>query len=170
MRNVMAETLEQLDRQIARLTAAGEKGSTDTEKRSGVNAAAALGEAAARLREIDRELEVAAGDKGHTAWGAHRPVGIYALRSSPDLVVVDAELDTPRVRALGGRDDFDRLGSLPLELHSDRDGTTVRRIGDVWSTRPAANPPTAQDCAVELAARQRKAVEPAARQRKAAAA
>ena len=55
---------------------------------------------------------------------------IVALRSSPDLVVFDAELDTPRVRTLGGKGDFERVANLPLELHTDRDGAAIRRIGD----------------------------------------
>ena len=154
MRKLVAQSVERLEQDIDTLMNAGEKNTGDVDKRAAMNAAGALGEAAAQLREIGQELDLAARDEHLAPERTHRMVGIYALRDSPDFVVFDTELDTPRTRTIGKKEDFDCLGSLRLELHPDREPAAIRRVLDTWSTRPLANPPpSAQDCAIELSAR-----------------
>lgn len=155
MRNLVAQTLERLEQDIEALMNTGERSTAGVDKRAAVNAAGALGDAAERLREIGQELYLAARNEHLAPDRKRRMVGIYALRESPDFVVFDIELDPPRTRTIGKAEDFHCLGSLLLELHPDREPAAVRSILDTWTTRPVANPPSAQDCAAELAARRR---------------
>lgn len=151
MEETLKNAMEGLNKHCRQLSAAADAAAGEPAScRARRNAASAIGDAIARLHEISHELaqETKARAETGTNAGNYRMVGIYAMRSAPDYVIFDVELETPR--AIGAPEEYDCLGMLPLELHEVDGHTNVRRMGDAWRTTPAVYPPGPQDCAIEV--------------------
>ena len=128
---------------------ATDEAASNKEKIAARNATVAIMEAADRLREIGHRLT--AEGQPEAADDKYRMVGVYMLRSEPDYVILDVDLGQPG--KIGSQEEYDCLGSLPLELHEVDGFTSVRNVGDAWMTTPRTRTVGPQDCAVEPAHR-----------------
>ena len=146
----MKKAIETIEEQAGLTGAtATDEAASDKEKIAARNATVAMMEAADRLREIGHRLT--AEGQAEAADDKYRMVGVYMLRSEPDYVIFDVDLGQPG--KIGSQEEYDYLGSLPLELHEVDGFTTVREVGDAWVTTPPTGTVGPQDCAVELAHR-----------------